>query len=137
MTARPLCPGDIDEVTDALFEMLVSDAVTTPRQARVVIRAALQLVSGLDVAKLLKELRRVTLVLAAITERDGGQVRLSRAAVFAGSDRERVIHVDQDDLTDEVVLTLTADDARPSTAPVSAELRRGANGHVRRAEATP
>ena len=122
MTGHPLCPGDIDEVAEALLEMLTSDAVTTPRQARVVIRTALQLVSGLDVASLLKELRRVTLILAAIAQRDGGQVRLSRAAVFGEPERNRVVHVDQDDLTDEVVLTLTDSEDRPSTAPVSVEL---------------
>lgn len=122
MTARPLCPMDFDEVTDALMEMLKSDAVTTRRQARVVIRAALELVSGLDVANLNKELRRVTLILAAVADRDGGQVRLPRSAVFGEPERNRVVHVDLDMLRDEVVLTLTDSEDRPSTAPVSVEL---------------
>lgn len=124
MTQRPLCPQDLDEITDALFEMLGSDEVTTPHAARVVIRAALQLVSGLEAARLIKELRRVTLVLAAVAERDGGQVRLSREAVFGNADGQRVVHVEMDTLRDEVVLTLTDSLARPSTepAPVPVEL---------------
>lgn len=122
MTSRLLCPMDLDELTDALMETLANrDLVTTAHHARVVIRAALLLVSGLDAASLTEELRRVTLILAAIAERDGGQVRLPRDAVFGERASQRVVHVDRDVLADEVVLTLTADEVRPSTTPAPIE----------------